>query len=163
MRLEERRTAVIASVEEQGKMTPELLEKLTTADTMTALEDLYAPYKPKRRTRASIAREKGLQGLADFILTQARTPADAQKTAAGFLNEQVPTVEEALAGARDIAAETISDHAEVRASTRRKAMQFGVLTSEKIEDAKDEKTVYETYYAFSCAGETGCVRTRCWR
>jgi len=147
--LEERRTAVIASVDEQGKMSPELLEKLTAAATLTALEDLYAPYKPKRRTRASIAREKGLQGLAEFILTQARTPADAQKTAAGFLNEQVATVEEALAGARDIAAETISDHAEVRASTRRKAMQFGFLSSEKIEDAKDEKTVYETYYAFT--------------
>jgi uncharacterized protein len=147
--LEERRAAVIASVEEQGKMKPELLDKLTTAASMTALEDLYTPYKPKRRTRASIAREKGLQGLADFILTQARTPGSAQKTAAGFLNEQVLTVEEALAGARDITAETISDHAEVRSSTRRKAMLFGVLTSEKIEDAKDEKTVYETYYAFS--------------
>ncbi len=147
--LEERRAAVIASVEEQGKMTPELLEKFAAAETLTALEDLYAPYKPKRRTRASIAREKGLQGLANFILTQARTPGDAQKTAAGFLNEQVPTVEEALAGARDIVAETISDHAEVRASTRRKAMQFGVLSSEKIEDAVDEKAVYETYYQFT--------------
>ncbi len=147
--LEERRTAVIASVEEQGKMTPELLEKFTAADTLTTLEDLYAPYKPKRRTRASIAREKGLQGLADFILTQARTPGDAQKTAAGFLNDQVTTVEDALAGARDIVAEAISDHAEVRASTRRKAMQSGVLASEKIEAAKDEKAVYETYYAFT--------------
>ena len=147
--LDERRTAVIASVEEQEKMTPELLEKFIAADTLTALEDLYAPYKPKRRTRASIAREKGLQGLADLILTQARTPADAQKTAAGFLNEQVTTIDDALAGARDITAETISDHAEVRASTRRKAMQFGVLASEKIEAAKDEKAVYETYYAFA--------------
>ena len=140
---------MIASVEEQGKMTPELLEKFSAAETLTALEDLYAPYKPKRRTRASIAREKGLQGLADFILTQARTPADAQKTATGFLNEQVATVEEALAGARDIAAETISDHADVRASTRRKAMQWGLLASEKIDDAKDEKTVYEAYSAFT--------------
>jgi len=147
--LEERRAAVIASVEEQGKMTPELLEKFQTADNMTALEDLYAPYKPKRRTRASIAREKGLQGLADMILTQARTPGDAAKMASGYLNEQVTTIEDALAGARDIAAETISDHAEVRASTRRKAMQFGMLTVEKIEDAVDEKAVYETYYEFS--------------
>jgi uncharacterized protein len=147
--LEERRTAVIASVEEQGKMTPELLEKFQAADTMTALEDLYAPYKPKRRTRASIAREKGLQGLADMILMQARTPGEAEKMAAGFLNEQVPTVEEALAGARDIVAETISDHADVRASTRRKAMQWGMLTAEKIEDASDEKAVYEVYYEFS--------------
>jgi uncharacterized protein len=147
--LEERRAAVIASVEEQGKMTPELLQKLQTADSMTTLEDQYAPYKPKRRTRASIAREKGLQGLADFILTQARTPGDAVKMAQGFLNEQVTSVEDALAGARDIVAETISDHAEVRASTRRKAMQWGTLTSEKIEDAKDEKAVYETYYEFT--------------
>ncbi len=147
--LEERRAAVIASIEEQGKMTPELLEKLTAADTMTAVEDLYAPYKPKRRTRASIAREKGLQGLADMILTQARTPGDAQKMALGFLNEQVETVDDALAGARDITAETISDSAEVRASTRRKAMQFGTLTSEYIEDAKDEKSVYATYYEFT--------------
>jgi len=147
--LEERRAAVIASIEEQGKMTPELLEKLNAADTMTAVEDLYAPYKPKRRTRASVAREKGLQGLADMILTQARTPGDAQKMAQGFLNEQVETIEDALAGARDIAAETISDSAEVRAETRRKAMQFGTLTSEFIEDAKDEKAVYETYYEFS--------------
>lgn len=147
--LEERRTAVIASIEEQGKMTPELLEKLQAADTMTAVEDLYAPYKPKRRTRASVAREKGLQGLADMILTQARTPGDAQKMAQGFLNEQVETIDDALAGARDIAAETISDSAEVRAETRRKAMQFGTLTSEFIEDAKDEKSVYETYYEFT--------------
>ena len=147
--LEERRTVVIASIEEQGKMTPELLEKLTAAETLTAVEDLYAPYKPKRKTRASVAREKGLQGLAEIILSQARTPSDALTTARGFLNEQVPTEEDALAGARDIAAETISDHAEVRASTRRKAMQFGLLESEKIEDAVDEKAVYETYYAFS--------------
>ena len=147
--LEERRTAVIASIEEQGKMTPELLEKINAADTMTAVEDLYAPYKPKRRTRASIAKEKGLQGLADMILMQARTPGDAQKMAQGFLNEKVETIEDALAGARDIVAETISDSAEVRAETRRKAMQFGTLSSEFIEDAKDEKSVYETYYEFT--------------
>lgn len=147
--LEERRAAVIASIEEQGKMTPELLEKLQTADTVTAVEDLYAPYKPKRRTRASIACEKGLQGLADMILLQARTPGDAAKMAQGFINEQVTTIEEALAGARDIAAETMSDHAEVRASTRRKAMQWGMLSAEKIEDAKDEKAVYEVYYEFN--------------
>ncbi|HPS42107.1 MAG TPA: Tex family protein, partial [Anaerolineaceae bacterium] len=103
----------------------------------------------KRKTRASVAREKGLQGLADLILSQARTPADAITTAAGYLNDQVLTVEDALAGARDIAAETMSDHAEIRASTRRKALQFGMLESGKIEDAVDEKAVYETYYDFS--------------
>ncbi len=147
--LDERRAAVIASIEEQGKMTPELLEKLTAAETLTTVEDLYAPYKPKRRTRASIAREKGLQGLGEYILTQAHTPNDAEQTAAQFLNEQVTTVEDALAGARDIAAEAMSEHAEVRASTRRKAMQWGQLSVEKIENAVDEKSVYASYYAFS--------------
>ena len=147
--LEERRTAVISSIQTQEKMTPELLEKLQAADNLTALEDLYAPYKPKRRTRALIAKEKGLQGLADLILTQARHPSDPAKAAQAFLNDKVLTAEDALAGARDIIAETISDHAEVRASTRRKALQWALLSAEKIEDAKDEKSVYETYYAFS--------------
>lgn len=147
--LDERRAAVIASIEEQGKMTPELLSKLNEADSLTLVEDLYAPYKPKRRTRASIAREKGLQALADFILTQAHTPGDALHTASDFLNEQVLTPEDALAGARDIAAETMSDHAEVRAGTRRKAMQWGTLSVEKVEDAVDEKSVFATYYQFT--------------
>lgn len=147
--LDERRAVVIASIEEQGKMTPELLLKLTEADSLTSVEDLYAPYKPRRRTRASIAREKGLQGLADFILTQAHTPGDALQTASAFLNEQVLTPDDALAGACDIAAETMSDHAEVRAGTRRKAMQWGTLSVEKIEDAQDEKSVYATYYQFT--------------
>jgi len=147
--LEERRAAVIASIEEQGKMTPELLEKLTAADTITTVEDLYAPYKPKRKTRASVAREKGLQGLADLILMQAHASSTAETAAQDYLNEQVLTVEDALAGARDIVAETISDHAEIRAAVRQKAMLNGLLTSEKIEDAVDEKAVYETYYEFS--------------
>ena len=147
--LDERRAAVIASIEEQGKMTPELLSKLNEADSLTLVEDLYAPYKPKRRTRASIAREKGLQALADFILTQAHTPGDALHTASDFLNEQVLTPEDALAGASDIAAETMSDHAEVRAGTRRKAMQWGTLSVEKVEDAVDEKSVFATYYQFT--------------
>lgn len=147
--LEERRAAVIASIEEQVKMTPELLEKLTAADNITAVEDLYAPYKPKRKTRASVAREKGLQGLADLILAQAQISTDALTAAAEYLNDQVLTAEDALAGGRDIVAETISDNAEIRAAVRGKAMQFGLLSSEKIEDSVDEKAVYETYYQFS--------------
>lgn len=147
--LDERRAAVLASIEEQGKLTPELAEKINAADSMTVLEDLYAPYKPKRRTRASIAREKGLQGLADLILTQARTPGDAEKMAQGFLNEAVTSVEDALAGARDIAAETISDHADIRQNLRKRALQWGTLACEKIADAPDEKRVYADYYEFS--------------
>ncbi|RPI93289.1 MAG: RNA-binding transcriptional accessory protein, partial [Chloroflexi bacterium] len=146
--LEERRQTILNSIEEQGKLTPELRAQLVEAATLTALEDLYQPYKPKRRTRASIAREKGLGELADLILKQVRVRQGSAQIAASFINEQVPTVEEALSGARDIVAETISDHPDVRRLTREKALQWGLLRCEKIEDAGDEKRVYEVYYAF---------------
>jgi uncharacterized protein len=146
--IDERRASILASIEEQGKMTPELQVKIEAADTMTALEDLYQPYKPKRRTRASIAREKGLQPLADFILQQAQSRQSAETHAQGFLNEQVLTVEDALSGARDIVAETISDHPEVRRLTREKAMQWGSLQVGKLDNAEDPKRVYELYYQF---------------
>lgn len=146
--LDERRAAVIASIEEQGRMTPELLASLNAAENLTALEDLYAPYKPKRRTRASIAREKGLEKLAEAILRQLRISTSIQEYARPFLNEQVPSVEEALAGARDIVAEIISDHAGVRQETRRRAMQWGVLQSAKIPDAVDDRAIYQSYYEF---------------
>ncbi len=144
--IDERRATILGSIEEQGKMTPELLEQINAADSLTALEDLYAPYKPKRRTRASVAREKGLQELADMIIQQAISDSSTGDLAAAFLNEQVETVEEALAGARDIVAESISDHAEVRRVTREKSMKLGVLRVTKIEDATDEKAVYALYY-----------------
>jgi protein Tex len=146
--LDERRQAVLKSIAEQGKLTPELQMQIEAAATMTVLEDLYAPYKPKRRTRASIAKEKGLQPLADLILGQARTNQTLEQMAAGFINEDVPTTEEAWAGARDIVAEWISDNAEVRRVTRDKALQWGAVHSEKVEDAADEKRVYELYYEY---------------
>ena len=146
--LEERRQAIVASIEEQGKITPELHQQLLGAETRTALEDLYQPYKPKRRTRASIAREKGLQGLADLILQQTQTRQTLDQIAAPFLNDQVPTPDDAFAGARDIVAETISDHPGVRGLTREKALQWAVLRSEKAEKAEDQRGVYQTYYAF---------------
>jgi len=146
--LDERRKAILASIEEQGKLTPELAGKINTAVTLTELEDLYQPYKPKRRTRASIAKERGLQGLADMILAFARPHGSAEQAAEAYLNDEVLTVEEALAGARDIVAETISDHSEVRGQVRMKAMQWGSVKSERLEEAKDERMVYETYYAF---------------
>ena len=148
--VDERRSAILASIEEQGKLTPELQLSLARADTLTALEDLYQPYKPKRKTRASMAREKGLGGLADLLLQQARTRLTLAEIAAPFLNDQVATLEEAWAGARDIVAEMISDHAEVRRVTREKAMQWGVLHSEKAEGAEDPKGIYQTYYEFEC-------------
>ena len=147
-KLDERRESILASIEEQGKLTPELRTQLLAADTLTALEDLYQPYKPKRRTRAMIAREKGLQPLADQILAQLRSRDSAESLAAAFLNEKVANSEEALAGARDIVAETISDHPEVRRVTREKALKFAAARAGKIEDAVDEKQVYALYYDF---------------
>jgi uncharacterized protein len=147
-KLDERRETILASIEEQGKLTPELRTQLLAADTLTALEDLYQPYKPKRRTRAMIAREKGLQPLADQILSQLRSRDSAESLAAAFLNENVANSEEALAGARDIVAETISDHPEVRRVTREKALKFANASAGKIEDAVDEKQVYALYYDF---------------
>ncbi|MEP7288049.1 MAG: Tex family protein [Chloroflexota bacterium] len=146
--LDERRKTILTSIEEQGKLTPDLQQQILTAETMTALEDIYQPYKQKRRTRASIAREKGLQGLADLILKQVRTAQTPHELAAPYKNDQVPDVEEALAGARDIVAETISDNAEVRGQVRDRALRYGLLQCGKIEDAEDSKKVYETYYEF---------------
>lgn len=154
--LDERRQAILKSIEEQGKLTPELQQQINTAETMTALEDLYAPYKPKRRTRAMIAREKGLQPLADLILAQHISTLPLEEHAKPHLNENVPTVEEALAGARDIVAETISDDAKVRQLTREKAMNFGTIQSEKTEDAADDRQVYETYYDYD--GDVKTIR-----
>src|SRR5258708_29484536 len=146
--LDERRDSILSSIEEQGKLTPELHQQIETAETMTALEDLYQPYKPKRRTRASIARDKGLAPLADLILQQVRTNKPPHELAASFKNDQVADEEEALAGARDIVAETISDNAEVRGQVRERALKYGLLQSGKIEDAEDPKKVFETYYEF---------------
>lgn len=147
--LDERRQTIFKSIEEQGKLTPQLKQQLLQAETLTELEDLYQPYKPKRRTRASVARERGLQPLADLILEQPRFERSLLDLAQPYLTDEVPTVEEAWAGSRDIVAEIISDHAEVRQGTRLKATQWGVLRSEKQPDAADEKRTYETYYEFA--------------
>lgn len=146
--LDERRDAILASIEEQGKLTEDLRTQLEAADMLSTLEDLYQPYRPKRRTRAMIARERGLEGLAEMILKQPRDGITPEEAARDYLTDEVPSVEDALAGARDIVAETISDHAEVRGQTRLKALQFGVLTAEKIPDSGDPRAVYEVYYAF---------------
>jgi uncharacterized protein len=147
--IDERRAAILKSIEEQGKLTNELKAAIEAVGTMTALEDLYAPYKPRRRTRAMVAREKGLEGLADHILKQPLTQRSLEDIVKeSYLNDQVTTVEEALQGARDIVAETISDNANVRSVTREKALKFAKVVAEKVEDAVDEKRVYESYYAF---------------
>ncbi len=146
--LDERRATIVKSIEEQEKMTPALRKEIEKADTLSTLEDLYQPYKPKRRTRATIAREKGLEDLATMILEQSRTSQSPEELAASFLNDDVSSVEEALAGARDIVAETISDNAQIRGELRAKAQSWGSAQSARIEDAEDPKRVYETFYEF---------------
>jgi len=145
--LDERRASILASIDEQGKLTDELRDRIHAAINMTGLEDLYAPYKKKRRTRAMAAREKGLEPLADLIIKQP-TKGSPEGMAEKFLNGQVTDVSEALQGARDIVAERISDNANVRATVREKALKFSKLRVEKIKDAVDEKTVYQSYYEF---------------
>lgn len=147
--LDERRETILNTIREQEKLTPELEAKIKAAAALTELEDLYQPYKPKRRTRASMAKEKGLEPLAVLILKQIQSEQTAVAIAAAYLNEEVPSPEEALAGARDIVAEIISDHADVRQTLRDKALEYGILHSQKIKDAVDEKEVYHLYYEFS--------------
>ena len=145
--LEDRKEQVISSIRDQEKLTPELEHQIRAAATLVAVEDLYRPYKPKRRTRATIAKEKGLEPLADLILMQmAKEPLE--KAAAPYISQEkgVETAEEAISGARDILAERVSDNAQYRTYIRSATMREGMLQS----TAKDEKaqTVYETYYNY---------------
>ena len=145
--LEEKKEQVIASIEEQGKLTEELKEKILAAQTLVVVEDLYRPYRPKRKTRASVAKEKGLDGLAEYILKQDATePLEVE--AAKYVSEEkeVKSEKDALQGAMDIIAEMISDEADYRMYIRSATMEEGKLTSV----AKDEKaqSVYETYYDY---------------
>ena len=150
--LEEKKEQVLGSIEEQGKLTEELREKILAAQTLVVVEDLYRPYRPKRKTRASVAREKGLDGLAQYILAQnAGGPVleEAEKYVTSEdveADKQVKNAEEALQGARDIIAESISDEADYRIYIRELTMEEGIITS----TAKDEKaeSVYEMYYNF---------------
>ncbi|MGD8736615.1 MAG: Tex family protein, partial [Anaerolineae bacterium] len=116
-RLAERKAAVLSSIEEQGKLTPELAAAIQGAATLQVVEDLYLPYKPKRRTRATVAREQGLEPLAELLLEQ-RADTDVAQAAAGYVSEEVPDVESALAGARDILAEWVTEDASVRGEAR---------------------------------------------
>ena len=145
--LEERKAAVIASIEEQGMLTEELKDKIDKASTLVAVEDLYRPYKPKKKTRAGIARQKGLEGLAMIISLQ-RTNRSIEEEALSFVSEEkgVADVKEAISGALDIIAENISDDAQYRTYIRNLSMKEGVISSQ----AKDKtsESVYEMYYEF---------------
>ena len=147
VQLETRRVAILASVRDQGKLTPELEARLRAASGKSELEDLYAPYRPRRKTRASVARENGLEPLAQRILAQS-AEGDPLVEAAPSLGEAVDTVDAALAGARDIVAELLADTAEVRAFVRREFAEHGELISEVVPGKSDEPTKFEQYYKF---------------
>ena len=145
--LEEKKGQVLASIEEQGKLTEELKHQILAAETLVVVEDLYRPYRPKRRTRATIAKEKGLEPLANIIMQQ-ETDKALEEEAKAFLNseKEVNTTQDAINGAMDILAESISDEADYRKYIRKVTMERGKITS----TAKDPKaeSVYEMYYEF---------------
>lgn len=146
--LEEKKEQVLSSIEEQGKLTDELRKQIEEAQTMVAIDDLYRPYRPKKRTRATIAKEKGLEPLAAYIsLQMAKEPIE--ETAKEYISEEkeVLTAQDAIAGACDIIAETISDDADYRTYIRNQTFKEGMITS----SAKDEEaeSVYEMYYNYT--------------
>ena len=145
--LEKRKGEVAATIEELGAMTPELQKALDAAKTLAEVEDIYRPYKPKRKTRASVAKARGLEPLAQAIFAQ-KPGLDVNAEAAKYINDEVPDAEAALAGARDIIAEQVSDDAALRAQLRRFYQTFGLVKSKA---AKEEDSVYAGYYDFSQA------------
>lgn len=146
--LEQRKEEVLRIIAEQGKLTDELSKKISSAEKLQEVEDLYRPYKQKRRTKATIAKEKGLEPLAEWLLTFPK--ANVEERAREFLSDdkEVFTVEDALAGAKDIIAEMVSDDAEGRKWIRKETFKTGTVASAVKEEEKDEKKVYEMYYEY---------------
>jgi protein Tex len=149
--LDERRATVLASVAGQGKLTPELRARLEQAATKAELEDLYRPYKPKRRTRATIAAERGLEPLADRLWSGSVSDAELRAGAEAFVDPArgVASVEDALGGARDIVAERIAEDADTRAVVRELTRERGVLDSRAAKGRQDETSKFQDYYSFS--------------
>lgn len=144
--LDEQREKIIASITEQGLITDELTLAIENAVTMTELDDIYRPFRPKRKTRASVAKAKGLDGLAQAILKQDKGAQPPEELAKSYLNEEVETIEDALQGARDIIAETVSDDSKCRKLLRYAIKKHGVITSKGV---KDDLGVYEMYKEYS--------------
>ncbi|WP_409296568.1 Tex family protein [Peribacillus sp. SCS-26] len=142
-----RKEEVLRAIEEQGKLTPELRKQIESAVKLQEIEDLYRPFKQKRRTKATIAKERGLQPLADWLLTEP-VSSSLEEKAAEFTSEEVTSVEMALEGARDIIAEQISDDAELRKWIRSFTFKNGKLESIVKDEEKDDKKVYEMYYEY---------------
>ena len=149
--LDERRTAILKSIEEQGKLDDTVRAAITGAETKQALEDLYLPYRPKRRTRATIARERGLEPLADLMWSRTATDAALESAANNYIDgaKGVPDAESALAGGRDILAERISEDAALRGRIRDLTRADGVLRSRAITGKEKEVSKFQDYYDFS--------------
>jgi len=147
--LEERREAILKSITDQGKLTPELEKAIQDADDLKTLEDLYLPYKPKRKTKASVAKEKGLEPLALLVWEQKTLKGNPEDVAKSFVNKElgVKSVSDALQGASDICAEWISENIQVRDKIREDLRKFASITSKKTASVK-ERTSYESYYEF---------------
>ncbi|KAB7731031.1 S1 RNA-binding domain-containing protein [Rudanella paleaurantiibacter] len=145
--LDKRREAILKSINEQGKLTPELQKKIEAADSMTELEDLYLPYKQKRKTRATIAIERGLEPLANVIFAQ--TEANPERAAGRFLTDQVPTIADALQGARDIIAERINEDADARQRVRNLFEREAIVRSVVKKNKEVEGVKYKDYYDFA--------------
>ncbi len=146
--LEARKETVLKSIEEQGVLTDELRARIEAATTLQAVEDLYLPYKPRRRTRATVARERGLEPLAQTMLAQGLTRGDLAQIAAPFLSDEVPTVEDAYAGARDIIAEMVAEDADVRAAVRERTRDEAWLAISVGDETQDGRGVYQMYYDY---------------
>lgn len=147
--LDQRRETILKTIEEQGKLTPDLKKQIDQAETLSALEDLYLPYKPKRKTRATVAKEKGLEPLAELLWSQGRIDPDLE--AVKYIDQEkgVATVEEALQGARDIIAERINEDASVRKNMRRLFEDESMITSKLIKSKEAEASKYKDYFEWS--------------
>lgn len=149
--LEQRKSTILESIREQGKLTEELEKAIVACTELTVLEDLYLPYRPKRKTRASVAKEKGLEPLAELIFAQETMKGDPEKVASTYIDVEkgVENVQQALQGAMDICAEWVNENIDIREKLRKEFRNFGVITSKKVSSVT-ERTVFESYYDFKC-------------
>lgn len=145
--IEKRKTTILSSIEEQGKLTPELKKRIEDSWDSTELEDLYLPYKPKRQTKAEIARKKGLEPLAEIVLNQ--NERDLSARVLSFLNDEVKDEEEALQGARDIIAEWVNENEEARNNVRNSFERTAIITAKVIKGKEEEGEKYQDYFDFS--------------
>ena len=147
LELEKRKAYILETIEEQGKLTEELRQKINETIDLAILEDLYVPFKPKRRTRAAIARERGLEPLAKIIMAQ--NSIDIDRQASRFITEDVVTADDAIAGAQDILAEWVSENEKVRAMVRNRYKQTAVISSSAVKGREDEAQNYQNYFDFT--------------